>query len=171
MPDVEYIARMDSDDISLDNRLETQVAFMQTNPDISLCGSSVETFSSGKSKIMTYPCHNEAIKYTMLFYCCLAHPTMMFKRAFFEANSYTDGRLEDYLLWISLIHDESIRFSNIGSVLLRLRKHPGNVSKHTQIDDSEVRCKREFLKLKFGIEVTDEVVSDFIQVTGRSLKN
>ena len=34
-----YLARMDSDDISLPARLETQIKFMQANPSIGICGS------------------------------------------------------------------------------------------------------------------------------------
>jgi hypothetical protein len=119
---------------------------METNPDISLCGASVEAFSKDKSKIMTFPCHNIIIKYSMLFFCCFAHPTMMFKREFFEAHSYKEGPIEDYLLWLSLLPNQSIRFANIGSVLLRLRKHPGNISKQAEIDEKEVTAKRLLLK-------------------------
>jgi glycosyltransferase involved in cell wall biosynthesis len=36
----EYIARMDGDDISLPTRLEKQVHFLNSNPDIVLCGTS-----------------------------------------------------------------------------------------------------------------------------------
>lgn len=39
--DVKYIARMDSDDISLPIRLETQYNFMEVNPHIDLVGCSV----------------------------------------------------------------------------------------------------------------------------------
>lgn len=160
---------MDSDDISLPQRLETQVGFMETNPGISICGTSVEIFTQEKTKILTFPCHNETIKYSMLFYCCFAHPTLMFKRFFFEAHAYKEGRMEDYLLWLSLIPDTSITFANIGSVLLRLRKHPGNASKNTKAEE-EVNTKRQLLNQMFGVEIGPEVVGEFIQVTGRALK-
>ena len=38
-----YIARMDADDISLPYRLEEQFVFMESHPDILVCGSKTET--------------------------------------------------------------------------------------------------------------------------------
>lgn len=49
-----YIARMDSDDVSLPERFERQYSFMESHPDVILCGSRVQYFgtnhgtSSGK---------------------------------------------------------------------------------------------------------------------------
>ena len=41
-----YIARMDSDDISLPARFERQYSFMEKHPDVILCGSRVEYFGT-----------------------------------------------------------------------------------------------------------------------------
>lgn len=39
-----YVARMDSDDISLPTRFEKQFAFMERNPDVVLCGTNIKSF-------------------------------------------------------------------------------------------------------------------------------
>ena len=39
-----YIARMDGDDISLPDRLKTQIDFLETHPDIALCSCGMEMF-------------------------------------------------------------------------------------------------------------------------------
>src|SRR4030067_193362 len=40
----EIVARMDADDVSLPNRFESQIGFLQTNPDIDVVGSWVGEF-------------------------------------------------------------------------------------------------------------------------------
>ena len=42
-----YIARMDSDDISIPDRLEKQYVYMESHPDVILSGSKVEVFGDG----------------------------------------------------------------------------------------------------------------------------
>ncbi|MHC1732039.1 MAG: glycosyltransferase family 2 protein [Bacteroidales bacterium] len=44
----EYIARMDADDISLPERFEQQINFLEQNPDIGICGTRVFTLSSNE---------------------------------------------------------------------------------------------------------------------------
>lgn len=41
MPNVGYIARMDSDDICFKDRLMAQVSFLELNPNIDICGTSM----------------------------------------------------------------------------------------------------------------------------------
>jgi len=43
-----YIARMDADDISMSNRLEEQVNFMERHQDVGVVGSWVKTIGTGK---------------------------------------------------------------------------------------------------------------------------
>ena len=39
-----YIVRMDADDISIPDRIEKQVAFLEKNPDVGICGSWFTAF-------------------------------------------------------------------------------------------------------------------------------
>ena len=41
LPDVKFIARMDSDDICFKDRLMAQVSFLELNPNIDICGTSM----------------------------------------------------------------------------------------------------------------------------------
>lgn len=41
LPNVTYIARMDSDDICFKDRLMAQVSYMELNPSIDICGTSM----------------------------------------------------------------------------------------------------------------------------------
>ena len=44
----EYIARMDADDISFPTRLEKQVAFMDKNPEVGVCGTWFKIYGTNR---------------------------------------------------------------------------------------------------------------------------
>lgn len=71
----------------------------------------------------------------MLFYCCLAHPSVMFRtastrdRIIYNTQDPDVRAFEDYELWLRLIHSQDApKFANIGTVLLLHRKHGSNTS-------------------------------------------
>jgi hypothetical protein len=84
--------------------------------------------------VVTYPTEDGMIKQTMLFYCCLAHPTLIIRTKTWT-HQYDTERIahfpEDYDLWLRLSKSE-MKFANIGSILVYLRKHSGNVSTVTK---------------------------------------
>ena len=128
-----YVARMDSDDISLPTRFAEQLAFLQTNLDIDLVGSNVEIFkspsppltttastevvaqalpvSTGIKKIITFPTLPGTIRWSMHFYCSLGHPTVMFKRSLLDVASYSTQYkyTEDYDLWTRLLSANTLQ--------------------------------------------------------------
>jgi hypothetical protein len=126
---------MDSDDISVKERIQTQVDFMLANPSVDLSGSSVIMFSEQNHnlrKVVVHPTHNTLIKQDMLFYCCLAHPSLIIRQRAFPRIRYDEQQKtaqfpEDYALWLQLI-DTDTTFANIGTVLVHLRKHASNLS-------------------------------------------
>ena len=52
-----YIARMDSDDISLPERFEKQVAFMESHPDAIACGTGYENIGASSGVCLPIPGH------------------------------------------------------------------------------------------------------------------
>lgn len=120
----EYIARMDSDDISLPNRLERQVDFMDNRPQISICGTWVDTFG-WKEETWGHPLKSSYIHAQMLFECCLFHPSVLFrKQDFINNNLWYDSNYdyaEDYELWSRAI--QKLQFANLDVVLLKYRLH------------------------------------------------
>ena len=81
------------------------------------------------------------------------------------------GKLEDYRLWLNLIINRpEVRFANIGIALLRLRKHTGNVSKQSQFEE-EVEFKKEVLQGLLKVEINNEVVKEFILITGKKVRS
>mgnify|MGYP000438399154 CR=1 FL=1 len=108
---------------------------METNHDIDVSGTNVQMFGDRRDlKVICYPGQNEIIKFNMIFYCSIAHPTLMFKSTSFTKYpiKFVTGKMEDYTLWIKLILEDGFKFANIGIILLKLRKHVSNKSlEHT----------------------------------------
>ena len=119
-----YLVRMDSDDISLPNRFEEQVAFMEKNPGIDVCGTFFRTIGGRVNLSKVYPVLDLEIKLAMLFYCPFAHPTVMMRRSTMISKCFSyDERFlyaEDYDLWRRMAAS-GCTFYNIPEVLLRYR--------------------------------------------------
>ena len=134
----EYVARMDCDDFSLPERLAEQVAFLDQNPEIHICGTWVQAFGENGETVWEYPTDPDHISCQMLFNCCVAHPSIMIrKQAWHELGLAYDPAFrygEDYELWLR--ENLRIRFANIPKVLLRYRLHQKQMSK-TQTDLSQ----------------------------------
>ena len=82
----DFIARMDADDISVQERFEMQINFFLKNPNVDIVGSNIlifndQMFTATTGKIIGYPTLDKLIKFNLLFSCCLAHPTVMFRVA------------------------------------------------------------------------------------------
>lgn len=54
-----------------------QVSFLDTHPGVTCVGSGVDIVSETSSRVCVLPHHPSLLKWHMLFYCALAHPTIM----------------------------------------------------------------------------------------------
>lgn len=123
-----YIARMDSDDIAMETRLEIQVKYLQDNTHIDIIGSSV-TLIDGKNKrlgAISKPREHDVIKWQSLFSTPLIHPTVIGKNEVFKNNLYNESLInsEDYELWSRLIFSNKAIFHNLKRSLLSYRIYP-----------------------------------------------
>ena len=108
-------------------------------------------FTASNGKIISYPTLDKLIKFNLLFSCCLAHPTIVFRVAtignmlVYNTKNQTCKAFEDYELWLRMIHSQTPpTFANIGSVLLYLRKHSSNTSTGVPVE-AEVPMKVAYL--------------------------
>ena len=143
----EFIARMDSDDICRPDRLMLQVAFMETNPQVGVCGSWVQFFSEGKDKVWKLPSKSEEIRCWQFHSVGVAHPSVMMRRQSFTDNGLwydpTYRHIEDYELWGRAIR--VMDFANIRKVLLDYRISPEQVC---SLYGSEQRAAMATLRLQ-----------------------
>jgi len=122
----QYIARMDSDDISSLNRLAFQSNFLERNPNISVLGSAYNLIDEDGTYITTVqnPEDNTSIRLALLYTNPINHPSVMIRRdVLLNAGGYFGGlHAEDYDLWCRLALDENILFSNLKEPLLNYRQ-------------------------------------------------
>ena len=68
-----YIVRMDADDVSVSDRVEKQVKFMDENPRISISGSWMKYFGS-KDEDVKFPTSESDVSNKMIFLTKSPHP-------------------------------------------------------------------------------------------------
>ena len=122
---IEYLARMDADDISMPQRIERQLAFLRDHPRVSIVGAWCIEFSQPGVPLFHKKMPSDPFEITraMLFRSALAHPTVMFRRAVFERGHRYDPQLlvmQDYELWSRLISAGEV-ISNVPQYLLWFR--------------------------------------------------
>ena len=128
----EYIARMDADDISFQNRLEKQIDFIEQNPQVAVVGGPVVRINNHGVPFGTsrYPLQDQQIKETLLSSgCCIAHPTaLILTKALHAVGGYRKAFLnaQDYDLWLRLA--DNYELANLSDPVLYLRIHGAQVS-------------------------------------------
>ena len=144
-----YIARMDADDIMLPHRLQTQYEFMETHPEIDVCGSWMETVGLHNEIVKLQGAHDDIAK-SLLLGNSMAHPTVLLRKSSVcrdGTNLYPKGYdcAEDYKLWTDLAV-KGLRFANIQEVLLKYRISDQQVTKIRQkeMQQSAYRIQMEY---------------------------
>ena len=122
----ELIARFDSDDICMPNRLALQVTYMTAHPDIDVVGGGLEIISeAGKTlAFRDYPEDHAAIERRFQTTTSIAHPTVMVRKHIFDQHGGYDPSFrfaEDLDLWLRLLN-RGVRFANLNEVLVRYRQ-------------------------------------------------
>lgn len=152
-----YVARMDADDWSEADRLRRQRDFLDSHPEVGLCGSAIRLFGQGSTEVVRYPLDDQALRCRLLFESPFAHPSVMFRRTLLQESGLRYDPAypgtEDYALWASLA--DHTRFANLAEPLLRYRRHPeqtGQARAATQIASAD-RVRRSQIR-ELGIEPT-----------------
>ncbi|CAM9333384.1 unnamed protein product [Pylaiella littoralis] len=95
-------------------------------------GTVLHLQASGVQRVARHPTDPAFLAWSMLFGCFLAHPSAMLRRdRVVDAGGYDPAAepAEDYDLWLRMEADSPGCVSNLGEVLLGLRKHEKNVSR------------------------------------------
>lgn len=98
----EYIARMDADDLAYPVRFQKQVAFLNENPEVGICGTWQKHCGRRGTWIHRPPAGEQELAASLLFSCEMCHSTVMMRREILERNRlfYSETyAAEDFELW------------------------------------------------------------------------
>ena len=104
----DIIARMDTEDRSLPERLAKQFSFMKIHIDVDLLFTQWIDVNERDESVIRKPCKKDFINMRKSFFIksLLMHPTLMARKKVFIDNPYQEmGRPEDIVLWFKLIRN------------------------------------------------------------------
>lgn len=134
----EYIARIDSDDISLPARLESQYQYLLAHKDTFLCATnivSINEYNIVTSKPWWKGSTN--LKWDLIWGNVIPHPTVMIKRSVLPVPAYRDYKYsEDYDLWLRLLSSGDIHRMDEALVQYRLHNHTDKDSSAVSLSES-----------------------------------
>ena len=124
----EYVARMDADDISMPDRLEKQMAYLEAHPEIDVVGGAIEEIDENgdsRNKTIIYPETPEACRAFFAKRNPHAHPAVLFRKSFFNKLNGKKYRPEyrqnqDTMLWYDGMM-AGTKHANIPDVVLKFR--------------------------------------------------
>ncbi len=128
-----YIARMDSDDISLPNRLQVQVDYMEAHPEVDLVSVGMQLFGA-KEEVWIREQDPEKVKINALFHSPVLHASSVWRKESFERHVLRFKQemvpAEDYDLWTRALL-KGLKLVNLPEVLYEYRIHDAQATLQT----------------------------------------
>lgn len=153
----EYLAALDSDDISLLDRLEKQVKFLDENPEIDLLGGGLEFFREGSDEksYLLFLTDPEQIACKLLFHNMFTQTAIIYRSKVKNLKYHNHALAEDYDLWVRISWQGKV--TNLVEVLALCRLHPESISARR---DDDMKKNDRLIHIKqlhrFGIEPTEQ---------------
>lgn len=126
---VQYIARMDADDISDLSRIEKQMDFLKQNPKVDIVGTAMREMDSDgiiKKSKWFYPADHDGCYRHFAKGTCVAHATVIFRNSFFDKSGLYPIKTilaEDMDMWTEGLEKGAI-FANLQEPLYSYRVTP-----------------------------------------------
>ena len=129
----DIIIKMDSDDIMVPNRIMTQLNYMNTNPDVKICGGQVQMFDDKRNNrgVSNHPSITWEQYKANPNHWFINHPTVCYRKsAIIEAGNYDKNlkqMCEDFELELRMLKTHGYIY-NFPEVLLNYRLHDKQVT-------------------------------------------
>ena len=151
----EYLARMDSDDISVPQRLEKQVQFLDAHPDVSVVASHIRFMNADGEETGYWDNDMSTNSWADIYaalpkHDCIAHPAVVIRKSVICKYLYRSAQkhIEDWDLWLRMVSD-GLKIEKINEVLLKYRVHFESVTMNQNTgklsQKKTIKCKQKFL--------------------------
>ena len=165
-----FVARMDADDISKENRLSQQVKFLLDNPEIALLGTNCDYIDSDNKNIgnwNTNSTHNEIINSFSKFNP-FAHSSVIFDRKKInKLGGYPEQfkYAQDLALWLKVC--SKYKVANINQSLVKIRIHEDQATTDKKIE--KIKLVEELMNAKSTLKIPGLFIRTKIQLLVRIL--
>ena len=175
--DVEYVARMDADDVCIPQRFERQIQYLDNHPEIDILGSNAVLFYEGQTrapKFTDHPLLDKDIKaHFSLARGNIINPTTMWRHSSIKdlpINYAQTATAPDFHMWVQCaLHQK--KFANLPEPLLVYRLHQGQASKiHDKISESVQYTMELWISHLFPELTPKEVSLLSLILHGKSIK-
>lgn len=158
-----FIARMDADDISHEERFKKQIEFLNKNKDIYLVGTNWVCIDENNNIIFHHgklPTNFKFIKKNIHLNNMFLHPSWMFRRELIDIiGGYREITYAEDYDYICRLLTKDIKISNINEYLLKYRVRSSSISvsrAYEQYINSNNAVSLMKQRLKFGYDTFNE---------------
>lgn len=168
MVKTKYLARMDADDIAMPNRLEIQLKYLESNPDVALVGTNIIYIDMDGNLLFkrgSIATNNAHLKIVMKYANMFNHPTFMGRTEIFQKYMYRNLKYsQDYDLTCRLL-EENETIVNISEYLLQYRVDSAINLKKKVRQRITMQCVQEEYRKKCLVK------SNIDEIVEKKLKN
>jgi len=150
----EIIARMDADDIAVEDRFEKQIRYLSSHPNVDAVGGFLAEFCDepqNPNQVREVPTEADDVESFARFRCPVNHPTVMFRRtSVLEAGNYRPLRTaQDYDLWMRML-SQGYTIENIPAVLVRGRAGEDLYERRGGLEYAQIEYSLQYDFLRMG---------------------
>jgi len=166
-----YIARIDVDDIAMPNRLQEQVTYMDTHPDVALVSTGVQYIDPAGNFLGAYypPLDFTLLQWNLIYGSPLRHPSVLWRKnlvaSIVQGYNTQNRYAEDYEFFCQIAHH--LKIATLPSQLLKMRQRPDSVSFSKGVQQDS--CAAVVTYQQFNFYFNDNKLTDAEKHALRSL--
>lgn len=127
----EFMARMDADDISMPERLERQLVFLNKHPEVGMVGTAHIEIDAKGEVLLKKPCllEDNQLRKILIKYNPFCHTSVMIRRSILQKIGPYDESFsyaQDYELWFRVARHHKL--ANLPQFLIKRRIYHENIS-------------------------------------------